>query len=75
MTVHTIDVRPSWDAVVRITLGVIGTNDFYSEASRDAKKHLFDMANILDTLNDKGLLTQEMKDTIEDNRTIKESNG
>ena len=70
MTVHTIDVRPSWDAVVRITLGVIGTNGFYSEASRDAKKHLFDMANILDTLNNKGLLTQEMKDTIEENRHL-----
>jgi hypothetical protein len=70
MTVHTIDIRPSWDAVVRITLGVLGTNDFYSEASRDAKKHLFDMANILDTLNDKGLLTQEMKDTIEENRHL-----
>jgi len=74
VTVHTIDVRPSWDAVVRITLGVLGTNDFYSEASRDAKKHLFDMANILDTLNDKGLLTQEMKDTIEENRNFDKRN-
>jgi hypothetical protein len=74
VTVHTIDVRPSWDAVVRITLGVIGTNDFYSEASRDAKKHLFDMANILDTLNDKGLLTQEMKNTIEENRNFDKQN-
>ena len=74
MTVHTIDVRPSRDAVVRITLGVLGTNDFYSEASRDAKKHLFDMANILDTLNDKGLLTQEMKDTIEENRNFDKHN-
>jgi len=67
MTVHTIDVRPSWDAVVRITLGVLGTNE-------DAKKHLFDMANILDTLNDKGLLTQEMKDTIEENRNFDKHN-
>ena len=74
MTVHTIDVRPSWDAVVRITLGVLGTNDFYSDASRDAKKHLFDMANILDTLNDKRLLTQEMKDTIEENRNFDKRN-
>ena len=70
MTVHTIDIRPSWDAVVRITLGVLGTNDFYSDASRDAKKHLFDMANILDTLNNENLLTQEMLEKIEENRHL-----
>ena len=70
MTVHKIDVKVSWDAVVRITLGVLGTNDFYSDASRDAKKHLFDMANILDTLNDEKLLTQEMKDKIEEKRNF-----
>ena len=74
MTVHTIDIRPSWDAVVRITLGVLGTNDFYSDASRDAKKHLFDMANILDTLNREKLLTQEMTDKIEENRNFEKHN-
>ena len=74
MTVHKIDVRPSWDAVVRITLGVLGTNEFYSEASRDAKKHLFDMANILDTLNNEKLLTQEMKEKIEENRNFEKHN-
>ena len=68
MTVHKIDVRPSWDAVVRITLGVIGTNDFYSEARNNAKKHLFDMASILDTLNREKLITQDMADKIEENR-------
>ena len=68
MTVHKIDVRPSWDAVVRITLGVIGTNDFYSEASNKAKKHLFDMANILDTLNREKLITQDMAEIIQENR-------
>ena len=68
MTVHKIDVRPSWDAVVRITLGVLGTNDFYSDASRDAKKHLFDMANILDTLNREKLITQDMAEIIQENR-------
>jgi hypothetical protein len=74
VTVHTIDIRPSWDAVVRITLGVLGTNDFYSDASRDAKKHLFDMANILDTLNREKLLTQEMTDKIEENRNFEKHN-
>ena len=68
MTVHKIDVTPSWDAVVRITLGVLETNKFHSDASNKAKKHLFDMASILDTLNREGLLTQEMKDKIEENR-------
>lgn len=37
MTVHRIDITPSWDAVVRITLGVLENNDFYSEPSNDAK--------------------------------------
>jgi|TARA_R110000744_G_scaffold295081_2_gene405195 hypothetical protein len=74
VTVHTIDIRPSWDAVVRITLGVLGTNDFYSDASRDAKKHLFDMANILDTLNSEKLLTQEMAEKIEENRNFEKDN-
>ena len=68
MTVHKIDVTPSWDAVVRITLGVIGTNDFYSEASNKAKKHLFDMASILDTLNREKLITQDMAEIIQENR-------
>ena len=68
MTVHKIDITPSWDAVVRITLGVIGTNDFNSEASNNAKKHLFDMASILDTLNREKLITQDMADKIEENR-------
>ena len=68
MTVHKIDVRPSWDAVVRITLGVIGTNDFYSEASNKAKKHLIDMASILDTLNREKLITQDMAEIIQENR-------
>ena len=68
MAVHTIDITPSWDAVVRITLGVLENNDFYSEPSNDAKKHLFDMANILDTLNREELLTQEMGDKIEEAR-------
>lgn len=68
MTVHQIEIKASWDAVVRITLGVLENNDFRSEASNDAKKHLFDMANILDTLNREKLLTQEMGDKIAEAR-------
>ena len=74
MTVHKIDVTPSWDAVVRITLGVLGSNEFYSEASTNAKKHLFDMASILDTINREKYITQEMADKIEENRNFENHN-
>lgn len=74
MTVHKIDVTPSWDAVVRITLGVLGSNEFYSEASTNAKKHLFDMASILDTINREKYITQEMADKIEENRNFEKHN-
>ena len=68
MTVHKIDITPSWDAVVRITLGVLENNDFHSEASNNAKKNLFDMASILDTLNRENLITQSIAEKIEENR-------
>jgi len=74
VTVHKIDVTPSWDAVVRITLGVLGSNEFYSEASTNAKKHLFDMASILDTINREKYITQEMADKIEENRNFENHN-
>ena len=68
MAVHKIDITPSWDAVVRITLGVLENNDFHSEASNNAKKNLFDMASILDTLNRENLITQSIAEKIEENR-------
>ena len=68
MAVHKIDITPSWDAVVRITLGVLENNDFHSEASNNAKKQLFDMAGILDTLNRENLITQSIAEKIEENR-------
>jgi len=74
VTVHKIDVTPSWDAVVRITLGVLGSNEFYSEASTNAKKHLFDMASILDTINREKYITQEMADKIEEKRNFEKHN-
>ena len=70
MAVHTIDITPSWDAVVRITLGVLENNDFHSEASNNAKKQLFDMAGILDTLNRENLITQSIAEKIEENRNF-----
>ena len=70
MAVHTIDITPSGDAVVRITLGVLENNDFHSEASNNAKKQLFDMAGILDTLNRENLITQSIAEKIEENRNF-----
>ena len=70
MAVHTIDITPSWDAVVRITLGVLENNDFHSEASNNAKKQLFDMAGILDTLNRENLIPQSIAEKIEENRNL-----
>ena len=70
MAVHTIDITPSWDAVVRITLWVLENNDFHSEASNNAKKQLFDMAGILDTLNRENLITQSIAEKIEENRNF-----
>ena len=70
MAVHKIDITPSWDAVVRITVGVLENNDFHSEASNNAKKNLFDMASILDTLNRENLITQSIAEKIEENRNF-----
>ena len=70
MAVHTVNVTPSFDAVVRIVLGVLENNDFHSEASNNAKKQLFDMAGILDTLNRENLITQSIAEKIEENRNF-----
>ena len=59
MAVHTVNVTPSFDAVVRIVLGVLENNSFHSEPSNKAKKHLFDMAMMLDTINKEQMLTTE----------------
>jgi len=69
MTVHTINVTPRWDAVVRIVVGVMENNKVGSKEFADSKKHLFHMATILDTLNDKGFITQEMLDAVEERMT------
>ena len=68
MTVHRIDITPSFDAVVRIVLGVLENNDFHSEPSTRAKKHLFDMATILDTINKEQMLTKEQYEKVMESR-------
>ena len=69
MAVHTIDVTPRWVAVVRIVVGVMENNKVGSKEFADSKKHLFHMATKLDTLNDKGFITQEMLDAVEERMT------
>ena len=68
MTVHRIDITPSFDAVVRIVLAVLEPNEFHSEASTRAKKHLFDMATILDTINKEQMLTKEQYEKVMESR-------
>ena len=68
MAVHTIDLTPKWDVVVRITLGVLANNEWGSEASRKAEVALYDMANILDTINREQMLTEEQHKVIQENR-------
>lgn len=68
MAVHTIDLTPKWDVVVRITLGVLANNKWGSDASRKAEVALYDMANILDTINREQMLTEEQHKVIQENR-------
>ena len=56
--------------MVQITLNVIDANGLNSKEGKDATKHLFDMAQILDTINGEKLLTRRMANVIEKNRTI-----
>ena len=70
MAVHTVNVTPSFDAVVRIVLGVIENNSFHSEPSNKAKKHLFDMATMLDTINKEQMLTAEQYQILMETRKV-----
>ena len=68
MATTEINITPSFDAVVRIVLGVLENNDFHSEPSTRAKKHLFDMATILDTINKEQMLTKEQYEKVMESR-------
>lgn len=70
MATTEINITPSFDAVVRIVLGVLENNDFHSEPSTRAKKHLFDMARILDTINKEQMLTKEQYEKVMESRDI-----
>ena len=70
MATHVIDVRPSYNAVVQITLNVINANGLNSKEGKNATKYLYDMAQILDTIHREKLLTRDMADVIEKNSTI-----
>ena len=68
MATTEINITPSFNAVVRIVLGVLENNDFHSEPSTRAKKHLFDMARILDTINKEQMLTKEQYEKVMESR-------
>ena len=68
MATTEINITPSFDAVVRIVLGVLENNDFHSEPSTRAKKHLFDMARILDTIYKEQMLTKEQYEKVMESR-------
>ena len=70
MATTEINITPSFNAVVRIVLGVLENNDFHSEPSTRAKKHLFDMARILDTINKEQMLTKEQYEKVMESRDI-----
>ena len=57
MTVHTIDIKPpSWHTATTIYLEVLRTNEWYSDAGRDARKWLYELADFMDVINEENLL-------------------
>ena len=57
MTVHTINIKPpSWHTATTIYLEVLRTNEWYSDAGRDARKWLYELAQFMDVINEEQLL-------------------
>ena len=48
MTVHTIDITPTWDAATRIYLEVLRVNDWWSEPSKNAREEIQRLAQAYD---------------------------
>ena len=72
MATTTIEVKFKWAAVVHTALSTFAANGFNNGngASKNAEKFLYDMAQILDTIQDNQWLSSDMVDVIEKNRTI-----
>ena len=57
MTVHTIEIKPpSWHTATTIYLEVLRTNEWYSDAGKDARKWLYELAQFMDVINEEQLL-------------------
>ena len=57
MTVHTINITPpSWHTATTIYLEVLRTNEWYSDAGKDARKWLYELAQFMDVINEEQLL-------------------
>ena len=60
MAVHTIEIKPpSWHTATTIYLEVLRTNEWYSDAGRDARKWLYELADFMDVINEEHFLTRE----------------
>jgi len=57
MTVRTINIKPpSWHTATTIYLEVLRTNEWYSDAGKDARKWLYELAQFMDVINEEQLL-------------------
>ena len=74
MTVHTIDIKPpSWHTATTIYLEVLRTNEWYSDAGRDARKWLYELADFMDVINEEQFLTPEDAQSLLDKVRNKEA--
>ena len=77
MTVHTIEIKPpSWHTATTIYLEVLRTNEWYSDAGKDARKWLYELAQFMDVINEEQLLhsddAQYLLDKVRNNEGEKE---
>ena len=60
MATHSIEIKPpTWVTALSIYLEVLRTNEWYSEAGQDARKWIYELGTMMDTINKEGLLKGE----------------
>jgi len=56
----TLNIKaPSWQTATTIYLEVLRNNEWFSDAGRDARKGLYELARYLDVINEESFLTPE----------------
>ena len=80
MTVHTIEIKPpSWHTATTIYLEVLRTNEWYSDAGKDARKWLYELAQFMDVINEEQLLHSDdaryLLDKVRNNEGEREGEG